>query len=125
MTCGSAGALSGAPTLRDSSGAGNVDYRAHEALDDSDVRCGSGAERREDLVVAVEVPAPVCVELRNRGGVVCELQPVHPPTAAVVAAVTRRGCCDVVRLHTEELVDRVEARVRSPRVREIRRRANG
>src|SRR5206468_11840884 len=106
------------------SGVRDVDHGALEALDHPDVRGGAGCECGGDLLVAVEVPTAVRVELGDGGLVIGELEAMHAPTAAVVTGIARRSCGDV-RLQAEELVDRVEARVRPTGVRQIRRRIDG
>src|SRR5262245_25696544 len=103
-------------------------YGALEQLDDAEIgraaRAGIG-KGRVDLGRAVEVAAAVRVVRGDGGGVTrVEGKRVHLPASAAEAGIARSRFGDV-GLHTTEVVDRLEARVRSPGVREVGRCADG
>jgi hypothetical protein len=100
-----------------------VDDGALEALDDAEILRRPGCERGVHLGRTVEVAAPIRVELLDGSCVIRERQRVHPPTATVEPTIARRSSGDV-RLQAPEVVDRVEAGIRSARLRQIRRRVD-
>src|SRR5215471_12505743 len=102
--------------------------RALEQLDDAKIGRAARAEigkGRVDFGRAVEVAAAVRVMRGDGGGVArVEGERVHLPASAPEAGIARSRGGDV-GLRTVEVVDRLEARLWSPSVREVGRCADG
>src|SRR5947208_8992022 len=108
------------PSLRleDASMAGRkLDHGTLEALDHAEVGGRAVRDRRRDLLVGVEVAAPVRVVGGDGRRVVREAERMHGPAPTAETGVARRGRGDV-GLQPAEVVDDLEARLGRARARE-------